>query len=126
MPVTYALVGPLLKLDLEGRYKPRDIVEQFLAGLADPSCPSEVALLVDVTRSQSLETRAPREIRHIAQFLGRYRARIGGRCAVVAKTDVHFGLSKMGSAYSEAVGVRAAVFRDSRSALDWLGVHEGN
>ena len=122
MPVTYALVGPLLKLDLEGRYRPKDIVAQFLAGLADPSCPNRVALLLDVTRSESLETRAPHEIRRIAQFLGPYHARIGGRCAVVARTDVHFGLSKMGSVHSEAVGVRAAVFRDCKSALDWLGV----
>jgi len=122
MPVTYELDGSLLKLVLEGRYEPGDVVAQFLAGLADPSCPDHVALLVDVTRSESLETRAPHEIRLVAEQLGPYRERIGGRCAVVAARDVHFGLSSMGIVYSEGVGVEAAVFRDTKSALEWLRV----
>ncbi|HKW51539.1 MAG TPA: hypothetical protein VJQ53_07390 [Candidatus Eisenbacteria bacterium] len=122
MPVTYALEGSLLKLTLVGTYEPADIIAQFLAALADPKCPDQVALLVDVTRSESLETRAPHEIRQVAEQLGPYRERIGGRCAVVAERDVHFGLSSMGIVYSEGVGVEAAVFRDTKSALEWLRV----
>ena len=122
MPVTYALEGSLLKLNLEGRYEPGDIVAQFLAAIADPRCPGAVALLLDVTRSESLETRSPNEVRLVAEYLGPFRERIGGRCAVVAARDVHFGLSSMGTAYSEGVGVEAAVFRDTRSALEWLRV----
>ena len=122
MPVTYALEGSLLRLNLEGQYEPGDILSQFLAGLADPKCPGEVALLLDVTRSESLETRTPQEVRVVAEHLGPYRERIRGRCAVVAARDVHFGLSSMGMAYSEGVGVEAAVFRDTKSALEWLRV----
>ena len=122
MPVIYELEGSLLKLSLVGRYEPGDILSQFLAGLADPKCPSEVALLLDVTRSESLETRSPHEVRLVAEYLGPYRDRIGGRCAVVAARDVHFGLSSMGTAYSEGVGVEAVVFRDTKSALEWLRV----
>ena len=122
MPVTYAMKGHLLKMDFEGYYEPDDIIGQFLAAMDDPTCPPKVALLVDVTRSESLEKRTPQEIRRIAEFLGPYVGRIGGRCAVVAQKDVHFGLSSMGSVYGKNVGVEAAVFRDSKSALDWLGV----
>jgi|SRR5216117_2370091 len=122
MPVTYSLEGILLKLNLEGQYESEDILSQFLAGLADPKCPGEVALLLDVTRSESLETRTPQEVRVVAEHLGPYRERIRGRCAVVAARDVHFGLSSMGIVYSESVGVEAAVFRDTRSALEWLRV----
>ena len=122
MPVTYELDGSLLKLVLKGQYEPADIPAQFLAGLADPKCPEQIALLVDVTQSESLETRSPQEIRLVAELLGPYRERIGGRCAVVATRDVHFGLSSMGIVYSENVGVEAAVFRDTRSALEWLRV----
>lgn len=122
MSVTYSLIGPLLKLNLEGEYEPGDIIAQFLAGLADPRCPAKVALLLDVTQSESLETRAPQDIRRVAEYLGPYRERIRGRCAVVASRDLHFGLSSMGSAYIEGSGVEAAVFRDSKSALDWLEV----
>lgn len=122
MPVTYSLIGSILKLNLEGQYEPGDIIAQFQAGLADPRCPGQVALLIDVTDSESLETREPQQIRHVAEYLGPYRERIGGRCAVVAARDVHFGLSSMGVVYSESVGIEAAVFRDSKSALEWLGV----
>jgi hypothetical protein len=120
LPVSYALSGALLRLDLKGQYEPKDIIEQFLAGLADPGCPKKVSLLVDVTRSVVLETRAAQEIRRIAEFLAPYRDRIG-RCAVIAERDVHFGLGRVGSAYSEDVGVEAGVFRDLESALRWLG-----
>ena len=122
MAVRYALEGSLLKLVLEGRYEPGDVIAKFVAGLTDPKCPNHVALLVDVTQSESLEMRAPHEIRLVAEQLGPFRERIGGRCAVVAARDVHFGLSSMGIVYSEGVGVEAAVFRDSKSALEWLGV----
>jgi hypothetical protein len=122
VPVNYSLIGPLLKLNLEGHYEPGDIISQFLAALADPRCPAKVSLLVDVTQSDSLETRAPQEIRRVAEYLGPYRERIGGRCAVVAARDLHFGLSSMGSAYIEGIGIEAGIFRDTKSALDWLGV----
>ena len=122
MAVTYSLTGPLLKLTLQGEYDPGDIIAQFLAGLADPKCPEKISLLVDVTQSDSLETRAPQDIRRVAEYLGPYRDRIGGRCAVVASRDLHFGLSSMGSAYVESLGIEASIFRDMKSALDWLGV----
>ena len=111
-------------MEFKGHYDPDDIIGQFLAAMDDPSCPEKVALLVDVTRSESLEKRTPHEIRRVAEFLGPYLGRIGGRCAVVANKDVHFGLSSMGSVYGKNVGVEAAIFRDSKSALDWLGVKE--
>jgi SpoIIAA-like len=122
MPVSYELKGSLLRLDLEGLYEPQDIIQQFLAGLSDPKCPKRVALLVDAVRSKSLEKRRPHEIRLVAESLKPYADRIGGRCAIVAEADVHFGLARMGSAYTEAIGVETEVFRNSEQALDWLGV----
>jgi hypothetical protein len=122
MSVSYSLNGSLLQLDLTGSYDPEDIVRQFLTALADPACPDPVALLVDVTRSDSLGTRSPAQIRYIAEFLGPYAKRINGRCAVVASEDLHFGLGRMGSAYSEGVGVEAQIFRNTGAAREWLGV----
>jgi hypothetical protein len=124
MPVTWSLDGDLVQLTLEGHYQPTDIIDAFLSALADRRCPPEVSLLLDTTRSQSLDIRSPREIRHVAEYLGPYRKRIRGRCAVVVSTDLHFGLSRMGSAYSESVGVDAGVFRSKTRALDWLRQRE--
>lgn len=109
-------------MELAGSYDPEDIVRQFLAALAEPGCPDPVALLVDVTKSESMGSRSPSQIRYVAEFLGPYSGRIGGRCAVVATEDLHFGLGRMGSVYSEGVGVEAAIFRDPEAAREWLGV----
>ena len=121
MAVTYSLEGSLLRLTLAGTYEPQDIVREFQAALADPLCPDPVSLLVDVTRSESLASRHPSQIRYVAEFLGPYAKRIQGRCAVVAVEDLHFGLGRMGSVYSENVGVEAAIFRDPEEARRWLG-----
>jgi hypothetical protein len=125
MPVMWSLDGDLVQLNLEGDYQPTDIIDAFLTALADRRCPQEVSLLLDTTRSQSLGMRSSAEIRHVAEYLGPYRERIRGRCAVVVSTDLHFGLSRMGSAYSENVGVDARVFRSTDEAVDWLRGREG-
>lgn len=122
MAVSYSLKGSLLQLDLAGTYAPEDVARQFLAGIADPACPNPVALLVDVRRSESLASRSPSQIRYVAEFLGPYAKRIGGKCAVVAVEDIHFGFGRMGSVYSENVGVEAAIFRDEGAAKEWLGI----
>lgn len=124
MPVTYALEGRLLRLDLVGEYSPEEVPKAFLAALADPACPRLVALLLDVTRSRSLAGRAPGELRAVSEFIGPYAERVGGRCAVVAPSDVLFGMSQMGAVFSEAVGVSARVFRTHPEALQWLGLGE--
>jgi len=122
MPVSYQLRGRLLKLECVGTYESDEIARQFVTAMADPACPNQVALLLDVTRSESLATRPAPDIRRVAEFLKDYSGKIGGRCAVVAESDVHFGLSRLGSVYSEGIGVEARAFRDLGGAMKWLGV----
>jgi hypothetical protein len=123
MPVLYNIQGNLLRMEFVGQYEPDDIIKTFVAAMNDPACPNPAALLVDVRRSEILATAPVAEIRRVAEFLGPYAARIGGRCAMVASSDVHFGLSRLGSVYSEGVGVEVQVFRDLESAAVWLGVN---
>jgi hypothetical protein len=121
MPVQYSIQENVLKLEFIGKYEPDDIIRQFMAAMNDPACPNPAALVVDVRRSEVLATAAVAEIRRVAEFLGPYAARIGGRCAVIAASDVHFGLSRLGSVYSEGVGVEVQVFRNLESGLAWFG-----
>ncbi len=107
-------------MEFIGVYEPPDVVSRFLEALADPACPTPVALLIDVSRSDSLATRPAAEIRRTAEFLGPHADRIGGRVAVVAPANVHCGLSQMGAVYSEGAGIAARVFRTSTEALAWL------
>jgi hypothetical protein len=120
MAVQYAIGEGVLRLELVGEYEPMDVVRVFLEALSQPGCPIPVALLIDVTSSQSLASRPAAEIRKVAEFLGPYAHRIGGRCAVVATEDVHYGLARMGASHSERVGVATQVFRTTEDALKWL------
>ncbi len=122
MPVTYKIHEGLLTMECVGTYLSADVVRQFLNAMNDPNCPPRVALLVDVSRSESLPTRPTDEIRSVAEFLGTYGERIGQRCAVVAAPDVQFGLSQMGAVFSEGVGITSRVFRTTAEALEWLGI----
>jgi hypothetical protein len=121
MPASYKLKGDLLKMELVGETPPDDLIATFMRAINDPQCPNPVAFLLDVRQSHSLETQPVPEIRRVAEYLGPFAARIGGRAAVVASSDVHFGLSRLGSVYSESVGVEVQVFRDLDSAVTWLG-----
>jgi len=120
MAIDYTIRDEVLTLELTGTYESQDVVQTFLAALDDPKCPSPVALLVDVSQSESLATRPAAEIRAVAEFLEPFSDRIGGRCAVVAPKDVQFGLSQMGSAHAEQVGIASRVFRNRREAVEWL------
>lgn len=120
MPVTWSIEGDLVRMNFEGHYEPKDIIDSFEAALTDPRCPEEFFMLVDATKSESLGKRSPSDIRYVAEYLGPYRNRIHGRVAVVARSGLHFGLSRMGSAYSDNVGVTADVFLTIPEALEWL------
>ncbi len=122
MPVTYSFHGNLLKMELVGQYPPDDVIKTFVAAMDDPKCPNPVALLADVRKSDTLANAAVADIRRVAEAVGPYAPRVGGRAAVVASSDVHFGLSRLGSVYSDTVGVEVQVFRDLESAVAWLGV----
>ena len=73
-----------------------------------------------VPRSESLATAPASNIRMVSEFLGPHADCIGGRLAVVASSNVHFGLSQMGAVHCEGVGVTARVFRTADEALAWL------
>jgi hypothetical protein len=120
MGVRYSIRQDVVIIEFEGTYEPHDIKRKFLEALGDSKCPTPAALLIDVTRSKSLATRPAADIRTVAEFLGPFADRIGSRVAVVASSDVHYGLSQMGAVYSERVGVAAKVFRTSLEALAWL------
>jgi hypothetical protein len=122
MPVQCSLEGDRLTMEFVGTYEPQEIVRRFLEAMGDPSCPVPVSLLVDVSRSESLATRPAEEVRQVAQFLGPYAHRIGGRCAVIAPKDVHFGMSQVGATHSRNVGIDARVFRTKDEAREWLNV----
>ncbi len=78
-----------------------------------------MSTLMDIRRSQA--TRTTDELVSVVDFLGSQRDReVPLRCAVVATSDLRFGLSRMASVYVERYGVDLQVFRDIGSAEFWL------
>jgi len=120
MPVTHRIEGDLLQIVAAGHYPPNALVEELVEAFADPLCPEHVKLLLDVRASEALATRNPDQIRRAAEFLERFAERIGRRCAVVVARDVQFGLARMGSVFSDGVGVDSQVFRSVDEAVAWL------
>ena len=121
MPVTHLFQGNVFCLKCVGYYGVQELKKTFLAGLADPQCPPHPALMFDVRASTSLTTRTSAEIQDVARFLGEHADAIGRRCAVLVTEDVHFGLIRMGSTYTQDTGVQTEIFRDMSEALTWLG-----
>ena len=122
MTVRYELTADLLRLIAEGDYEVDEVTGTFERALTDPKCPDPVSVLLDVRRSTSLEKRTPEEIARIVAPLQPHADRIGRRCAVLAASDVHYGLGRMGSVFAEEIGVEARIFREEEPALVWLGV----
>jgi hypothetical protein len=97
-------------------------MQAFAKALEDPRFPDSAAFLLDVTRSESLSTRPTDDLRSITEFMGRRAGKIGKRCAILATTDLHYGLMRMAGVFAEEYGVEVKVFRRLEEALDWLGV----
>lgn len=119
MPVTYRFDQDVLEMEFLGDCPPDDVIKTFHLALDDPACPPTFLMLVDVSRSSSLATRASEDIIRVAAYLGPFKDRVK-RVAVVATEDVHFGLSRMGAVYSESAGVVTTVFRRRDEAVAWL------
>jgi len=120
MPVTYEFEGDLLILTMAGTYSGNEVLRTYVAALEDPACPPRVEILVDVSRSESLASRGAEELQAMNELAAPYADRIGRRYAVVASPGVLFGMSRMGTTFSEAVGITGRVFTSRAAALEWL------
>ena len=122
MPVRYTLFYGICRVDLEGEYEPKDIVQAYLDATADPDFPEVPKFLFDVTKSKEFSKRDPETIRNIAHYLGE-RSKDGEQCAIVAEKEVHYGLSRMAAAMAEMGGSEVQVFSTVKEAMAWL--HNG-
>jgi hypothetical protein len=123
LPVTYVIKRKLLKITCCEASSPQDLKDIFVKALADPACPDKVAFLLDVSNSTSIAHRTAGEIFEFARFVVLHSKKLANRCAVLASSDIQYGLCRMGSAYIENYGINAEVFRNLDEALHWLGIN---
>ena len=117
MTVQHQRDGRIAVVTAEGRYAVAELRDAFAAALA-----AELAdgLLFDVSRSQSLGDRSAHDVRAMAHFVASQGERFSRRFAIVAPSDLAFGLMRLGSVVTESQGVATHVCRDHESALAWL------
>jgi hypothetical protein len=120
MAVTYTFQGSIVRMDFVGVYLSQDIIDAFDKLLADPDFPDNARLLFDVTRSESLAARPADDLRRVVEYCGQKVERRGRRCAVLAESDVHFGLIRMAIVFAEAFDAEVMVFKVEDEALQWL------
>lgn len=60
------------------------------------------------------------ELRQVAEFGKEKNLPVGSRAAIVASTDLAYGLSRMYEAFSYEERVEHGVFRTEAEALEWL------
>jgi hypothetical protein len=112
--------GNVAVVTARGRYSMaelRDGIDEALDAFGDEV---SAGLLFDLTASESLGDRTADDLRAMAIFLASRGSRFSSRLAMVALTDVAYGLMRMGAVTAESHGIAAHVFRDYGSARRWL------
>ena len=119
MPVLYAFRGGVLELRAIGSYAPSEVAEAFRLALGDPARPVLRALLYDVRKSEMVGSRTTPEVREAVAFFDSLGTQVGRRVALLAASDVGYGVMRMVAGWAEGRGIEVAVFRDPDEALAW-------
>lgn len=119
MPVTYAFRGEVLEIRAAGTYAASEVERAFQAALDDPTKPVLRALLYDARESAVVGTRTTPEVREAVAFFHGLARQVGQRLALVATTDVAYGVMRMVAGLADGQDIDAAVFRDPDEAIAW-------
>jgi hypothetical protein len=120
VPIVYRLdpTAGSIETSCEGDVTLEEVLQHF-AELAVIALPARLDVLLDLTPMTSIPDSS--QIRVAADTLGGLRSRTRwGACAVVAKHDALFGMSRMFGVYAEPVFEQVQVFREREEARRWL------
>jgi len=121
MPVTYELdlQRGLIRTRCTGPVVFAEVLEHFKALEADPACPDRLDVLLDLSGIINLPSAG--QVKAVAAETNRLLSRVHwGRCAIVAPSDVIYGVSRMFEMISEAYFSGLRVFRSYDEAEAWL------
>ena len=121
VPISYQIDRELalIRTRCRGDVRFAEVVDHFRELQSDPSLPARLDVLLDLTEMQSIpETdqlqSVAREVAHLKEKLE------WGACAIVAGSDLLFGMSRIFHAFAESHFANANVFRDLDKAERWL------
>jgi hypothetical protein len=121
MPVTYHLdrARGCVETVCTGPVTLGEVLQHFREIEADDSLPGRLDVLLDLGPMTSLPE--SEQLRDVTRAVDRLRAKVAwGACAIVARRDALFGMSRMFEIFTEGLFARTRVFREREAAEDWL------
>ncbi|MBN1163735.1 MAG: hypothetical protein JXB45_04100 [Candidatus Krumholzibacteriota bacterium] len=128
MPIKYTIIkdrGLIVSIHT-GSVPDKEFIDSYTKLFSDPEFDLGYNLLIDLRQAESVN-RSSAALHTIASMV---KARYQGskqqpKTAIIASSDLSYGLSRMYQAYSDAVSGESSVFRNLDEALEWLGVPTG-
>lgn len=121
MPLRYSVEGRILAFDFEGGTPAHDVYTVFHRAFVDPACPRDARLLVDLSRSTSLSSRAPETVKSLTEYVLQHPHRPGERMAVVLPEPEIARLEPWLENVRPGAPAQVRIFGDRATALGWLG-----
>jgi hypothetical protein len=121
MPVTYRIDRELNRIltRCTGETTLREVLGHFEELEADPDCPSNPDVLLDLSGIHNLPNVG--QIRAAAERAGDASRKVGfGSCAIVVGSEAWFGMARVFEAFTDRYFARTSVFRSRDAAEVWL------
>jgi hypothetical protein len=121
VPVVYEIDRELglIRTRCRGNVTFAEVLGHFRELENDPSLPARLDVLLDLTGMQSIPESD--QVSSAAREVEVLRRKVAwGACAIVASSDILFGMSRMFHALVEAQFANSNVFRDLAGAERWL------
>ena len=119
MPATYRFEAPIVVIETFNLFSLEDISKTLVDAIADPRCPPDARLLVNLGETQPVFKKSAEDFNMMSLIAlqGKY---FHHRIAVVAPGDLAFGLMRKDAVRAEEKGVDTEIFRDCNTARRWL------
>jgi hypothetical protein len=120
MEISFGFEAGILTVRVAGQYPPEDAKTALEAVLPGAAQPEILGTLIDLRDSASIDTRARGEMESFGEFLASLRGQLGGRLAIVVRSDVAYSLTRVAAVWAGAEGLLVHIDRNERRALAWL------
>jgi hypothetical protein len=118
--ITLDIAGPFFRIDVVGEITLSYLEEILEEMMGRPDHQPNIGILWDF-RSGDVSTLTADDFRDMRESRARIAARRGYvRVAILAKDDLTFGISRMAEMSAEVADMPIGVFREDRTAVDWL------
>jgi hypothetical protein len=121
MPVSYQIDrgAKTIHTKCSGQVTFEEVLDHFLVLQNDPACPEKLDVLLDLTACTSIPETS--QLRTVGSTIGQLRDRVKfNACAIVASSDVMFGMARMFQVFAEESFRDTQVFRDLEKGKRWL------